>query len=189
MPTKVVPLSPAAIAELRSSFGAIFADGHCYAFALAMHEGIGWPLVGLMNGKEIRHAGVRGEDGLIYDVRGAFTDADFGRDYLSPPHIICDLSEAYLREMYPIHDHAINQARRLAEVLYPTLPWRDSLEARMLTFASELETLSHKHGIWIRSAYPTARPHLSLGDGEETGYELHRTADGHGFICDRSYDT
>jgi hypothetical protein len=188
MSTRVVPLSPDAIAELRASFGGIFADGQCYAFAIALYLGTGLPLVGLMEGKEIRHAGVRGEDGLIYDVRGAFMDADFGRDYLHPPYIICDISMTDLRRRKPIEDGALHRARRLAEALYPTLPWQNSLETQMLAFASELETLSRKHGIWIRSAYPTARPHLSLGDGEETGYRLFYTADGHGLTFDRSYD-
>jgi hypothetical protein len=189
MPTRVAPLSPDAIEELRASFGAIFADGQCYAFATALHLGTGWPLVGLMDGEVIRHAGVRGENGLIYDVRSAFTDEDFGRDYLSPPYVIRDLSEADLWDTYPIDDEAISQSRRLAEVLYPALPWQDSLEARMFAFGSALEKLSRKHRIWVRAAYPTARPHLSLGDGEETGYELFYTADGHGLTFDRSYDT
>lgn len=189
MPTRVVPLSPDAIAELRAFFGAIFADGQCYAFALAMHEGTGWPLVGLMEGEVIRHAGVRAQDGLIYDVRGAYSKIDFSCDYLFPPHIIRDLTEADLRGAKPIDDMSIRRARRLAEALYPTLPWRDSLEERMLAFASALETLSREHDVWIRGTYPTGRPHLSFGDGEETGYELHRTADGHGFIFDRSYNT
>ncbi len=189
MPTRVVRLPPDAIKELRGSFGAIFADGQCYAFAAALHLGTGWPLVGLMDGEVIRHTGVRGKDGLIYDVRGAFTDADFGRDYLSPPYVIRNISVGDLRRRKPIEVTALRRARRLAEVLYPALPWQNSLEARMLAFASALEELSREHDIWVRGAHPMARPHLSHGDGKETGYELFYTADGHGFIFERSYDT
>lgn len=33
-----------------------YLDGECYAFATALHEGLGWPIIGLMHNGEIRHA-------------------------------------------------------------------------------------------------------------------------------------
>jgi hypothetical protein len=173
--------------SLIGMFGSIFLDGECYAFAIALHQGLGCPLIGLMEGDVIRHAGVRCPNGGIRDVRGELTEDNFGDHFLSAPHLIRDISIDELYLTRPIDEISIMRARRLAEAAWPDLPWIQSLAKNMKAFTDELEKLSRKHGIWIRSCVPASPPHLSYGDDAESGYELLPALDGGGFTINRSY--
>lgn len=164
---------------------AIFFDGECYAFAIALHQGLGWPIVGLVLGKVIRHAGVQSPDGTLRDVRGSLTEEEFGNYFSSPPFDIQELRVDELRAVRPIHDRTIEKARQWAEVLWPDLPWLHSHTSKVLAFADELEALCRKHGFWIRSPVPASPPILYDAYGEEGGFELHNTIDGVAYTIDR----
>ena len=48
-----------------------YLDGECYAFAVALHQGLGWPIIGLMQEHGIiRHAVVQAPDNQYLDARG-----------------------------------------------------------------------------------------------------------------------
>jgi len=75
----------------------------------------------------------------------------------------------------------------MAETHSPDLPWRDSLLARVTAFASDLEVLCRKHGIWLAGGSPTTAPHTSMGDGSETGYRLRPGWTCHGYYLELTF--
>ncbi|HEY0947996.1 MAG TPA: hypothetical protein VGE53_00690 [Candidatus Paceibacterota bacterium] len=162
-----------------------YLEGECYAFAIALNQGLGWPLVGLMKGDEIWHAGVRAPNGKIYDARGPLTEEAFGGHFMPPPHVIREVTEAELRATRPIADFSVQQARQFAEVNWPALPWQESLASRIEAFASDLEVLSRKHGFWIDGPVPASLPLIIPGEGDEGGYELRLTVDGMKYTINR----
>ena len=168
---------------------ATYLHGGCYYFALALHEGLGWPLVGLMKNGRIDHAAVRSPSGKFCDVRGFTSENKFGKPFgYTPPHDIRDITSQNLmrsEELGIIRDQNVQRARQVAEALWPKLPWKDSLAARVAAFAEGLEALSRRHKLWVRSAIPTARPLIAKGEDDEAGYELHPTVDGITFTIDR----
>jgi hypothetical protein len=157
--------------ELRHSFGSIYIDGECYAFALALNRGLNWPLIGLISENTVRHAGVRAPNGQILDVRGFQDEERFAWHYTLPPYVIEFIDEAQLRAIRPIDETIIRRARNLAETLFPDLPWLTSTAERLRAFAKELEILSRKHGVWIYGNTPSTHPLLSLDD-DNVHYEL-----------------
>lgn len=188
MPTTVGELTSEDRNILLGIMESNFLDGECYAFAIALHQGLGYPLVGLMEDDVIRHAGVQCPNGMIWDIRGEISEVDFGSHFLSEPFIIQKISTEDLYRTRPIDQIWIKRARSLAEAVWPELPWVQSLAQDMKAFADDLEQISRKHGIWIRSCVPASPPHLSYGDTEEVGYKLSPTVDGIGFTIDRSYE-
>ncbi len=169
----------------------MYLDGACYAFATALHQGLGWPIVGLMNGEVIRHAAVQSPDGRLHDVRGFISEEQFGSPFgFAPPYTLRAISMDNLRrdeEPEEVRLNAVRRARRTAEILWPELPWQKSFTARVSAFADELEILSKKHGLWIRAAVPGARPLLAVSGYDEGGYELSPTHDGLTFTIDRYF--
>jgi hypothetical protein len=156
----------------------IFLEGECYAFAIALHQGLGWPMVGLMMNGTIWHAGVRNPFGGIRDVRGNLSEEEFCGHFGGLPSEIREIDIKELYAQRPISDLSILRARRCAELLWPDIEWRTTTYLRVCAFAEELESLSRKYGFWIASAVPTATPLLFKGHGDEGGYEVRPTVDG-----------
>ncbi len=168
-----------------------YLNGECYAFATALHEGLGWPILGLMIGTEIRHAVVQDPEGFFHDARGRITEEELGSPFgLVPPYDIREVTVADLvREGEPdyVRAHSVRLARRLAEAIWPELPWKDSIAIRIASFADELEALCRRHQLWIRAPVPAAAPVIALGDGDESGYQLRRIAGGLTFTIERYF--
>lgn len=159
----------------------MFLKGECYAFAIALHQGLGWPIVGLIDSDNaVRHALVRKpRSRLLYDARGPVTSRRVGAIFkLTSPYKLLPIEEQGLRDIRPIGEESIARARQMAEVLWPVLPWKNSLQARAQVFATELEILSRKHGLWIRATNPTQAPILTPEWGGEAGYILRVRDDG-----------
>lgn len=157
---------------LHSIFSGKFLEGECYAFATALHQGLGWPIVGLMKEDVIWHAGVRSPEGVLRDVRGDLSEREFGSYFLTPPFVLRDVLVADLYATRPIDGQFIKRARQMAEVLWPDLPWLDSAASRAIAFADELEVLSRKHGLWICGSVPADPPCLFQACGDEGGYQV-----------------
>lgn len=191
MPTLVHTLKEdaAALDTLHDLCRYTFLDGECYAFATALSEGLGWPIVGLMNGTEIRHAAVRSPDGKLHDVRGFVSEEEFGHPFgFCPPYEMRELSVADLHrdgEPPEMRASSVRMARKMAEAIWPDLPWIGSLAERMSAFADEFEILCRKHRLWIQSPVPATAPVIAFGEDDEGGYELRPTADGITFTIDR----
>jgi len=167
---------------------ALFTDGECYAFALALHRGLGFPLVGLMSGKVIRHAGVRTPGGALMDIRGEVSPEEFGDPCEVPlPYEIKEITEEDLKAQRPVQERAIENAMLLIEKIWPGLPgWRGSdFRRRAQAFMEGLEELSRKHGVFIRAPFPTTRPVLCDVFGDEQGYAVWPTLNNHEFFFDR----
>jgi hypothetical protein len=176
---------------LRDLFKGPYLEGECYAFAIALHQGLGWPMLGLMNKEVVRHVAVRSPDGKLFDARGFVLEEQFGRPFsFAPPY---DLSEVTLEDLVrkgesnETRAHSVRSARRVAELLWPELPWKDSLALRAYAFANELEALSRKHKFWIRAPVPADPPVLAVGEDDEGGYELCPTMDGFAFTINRYF--
>lgn len=168
----------------------IFLDGECYAFAIALHHGTGWPVAGLIYRDVIRHAAVERPDGLLQDVRGPVSREEFSKPFsISPPYEICVITEHDLYAAREIKPMAIDLASRMAQALWPDLPWRDGLHKRAVAFLNDLEIISRKHGIWIRSAVPGSPPLLAQESNDEGGYVLSPTIDALTYTIDRYFRT
>ena len=76
-------------------------------------------------------------------------------------------------------------ARKMAEKIWPELPWIVSEAKRVSAFCDELEALCSKHGLWIRAPYPSSKPVLAIGEGDEAGYSVYPTDDGLSYTIDR----
>lgn len=164
----------------------LYLHDECYAFAIALHQGLEWPIVGLMDGKIVIHAGVRSPEGRLHDVRGRLGEEEFGSPFLSPPFTLCDVDPSQLYAIRPIDDLSIARARRSAEVIWPDLPWIDSFASRAKVFTDELELLCRKHGLWMWNQ-PGSPTRLSQGDGSEGGYALRPSAEGSAMLIERYF--
>ena len=166
-----------------------FLYGECYAFAIALHQGLGWPIVGLYVESHADHAGVRSPDGIIFDIRGSLSEEEFGALYAKPPYDIREISEEKLRVGWTCPrytaEYSIQRARRIAEVLWPELPWKETRITKIIAFADELEALCRKHKFWIRATVPASPPPLATEEGAEGGYRLRPTIDGITYTIDR----
>lgn len=149
-----------------------YLHGECYAFAMALHKGLGWQMVGLMNDQVPEHVGVRSPDGRIFDARGYVTEDTFAQPYLRPPYIFQNVEEDDLRSIRPVHEHSIYRATCFAEMIWPELPWTTPTSSRILAFVDALEQLSRAHGIWIRESSPSSFPLIYVGDETEKGYQI-----------------
>lgn len=156
-----------------------YLHGRCYAFAIALYEGLSLPLVGIQVGNEIIHAGVKSGDGLYRDVRGDLTFEEFIQGFdISSEFMVRDTSREELEELYAMKvrvslDRAfIDRARTHAESLWSSWEWKDSKVKKMERFVGDLDALCKKHGIWIREQFPASPSIIYFGDEVEAGYDL-----------------
>ncbi len=192
MPTRTEPLNPESRVFTYSQLKSIFLDGECYAFATAMHDAFDWPLVGLVGtDRVVYHAGVKAPDGRLFDARGFVSTDNFAKPFGIPCAYTLEPVglDQLIRDREPEHvrRHSVMMARRMAEAVWPDMPWKDSALIRARRFCDALEALSREHGFWIRGPYAAARPHLSEACGEEDGYGLRPTDDGQSFTIDRRF--
>lgn len=170
----------------------MFLEGQCYEFALALHRGLGWPIIGLIHQDTIFHALVRDPEGNHWDSRGKLKDSEISAPFCvpSPP----ELREVTYKELLSVREgngltiveHSIETASCFSQTLWPELPWKDTRASKIQHFLADLEELSRRYGIWIRGPVPAASPHLSEEFGEESGYWFAPTVDGFGFYFDRN---
>lgn len=174
---------------MRDICRSMFLDGECYAFAVALHRGLSWPIFGLMRNNEIRHAFLRPanvSDDVFFDARGYIEEEKLGKPFgLDQPYELRQIEEKDLYTKRPILDNYINKARQFAEIVWPKLDWKGGTRAdKILAFAKELEALSREHGLWIRAAFPGALPLLAGGCGDES-YSFKLMPDGLTYSVDR----
>ena len=166
-----------------------FLYGMCYAFAIALHHGLGWPMVGprVEPGEQMWHVALRRPDGRLHDARGPLSDQEFGVPFARDcgTYVLVDVTEAELQNMKFHNDHMIVHARRVAEHTWPELPWKETRSTRLVAFADELEALSRKHGLWLRAPFPNTPPVISESGDAEDGYTLTPMLGGLGFTIDR----
>lgn len=162
----------------------IYLDGECYAFAIALHRNLGWPMHALKVGRILRHVAVRGPDGYFYDARGRFEDAVFAKPFanVGKSYSIVPVSEGQLYDKRPISDLSIDRASGMAQIIWPDLPWLTStFRQRSLLFLKELESLCRKHGVWIRSSLPTSGIIIDESHGDE-GFQIQLALTGQYFF-------
>lgn len=168
-----------------------YLDGECYAFAEALHEGLGWPMIGLMEGDKVRHVLVVSPEGRYFDARGFVPKDQVGEPFgLSIPYDLRNINHDDLvqdGESEDVRMYAAGRARRIAEMLWHDLPWKDSRIAQIIRFADELEELCRKHQLWIRAPFAATAPVLADHDGGEGGYEIISTSDGTGHTINRYF--
>lgn len=184
------PLDEKSIKMLKKMAKAVYLDGECYAFAIALSRGLGWPMVALVQAPlgTLRHAAAYGPDHRLYDARGSFTQDDpaFGEPFgFVAPYAPRHVTEANLRAVRPVNERSVARAGEFAEAIWPDLPWLSSRKRRAMDFLLELEGLCRKHQFWIRSPFPAGRPVLCDGVGDEAGYTLQHTAEAGSFFIDR----
>lgn len=175
------------VAFLRELCIGTYLDGKCYIFAIALHRGTGWPIVGLMDGEIVCHAAVRCPDGMLFDARGPLPEEKF-RNHLSvlPPYEeIRTMSEADLLDIHPTDERGIESTLQIAKRLWPNLPWKNSLQSKVSAFADALEELSREHGFWIRAQFPGSLPVISKEVGSEVGYDVTPSINSGSFFLDR----
>ncbi len=167
-----------------------YLDGHCYEFAIALHRGLGWPMIGLMQSsgksKVIRHVVLKGPLGH-FDCRGYLNKKDAKKHSLLPSsYTLLPVTEDMLRAVRPINERDIDVARNKAETLWTSLPWRQRRIDKFVAFLTELEALCLKHGVWIRSGGSIGRPIVEDIVGDETGFNVRASGIGNGFSFDRT---
>lgn len=166
----------------------IYLDGQCYEFAVALHRGLGWKMVGLITGSVvgpvIRHVLVESPDGKLWDVRGVVPLAEIGKPFnVDKVALEYVMTEEKLKAVRPISEEAIERASLVAEALWPELLWRtNTFQGRALWFMSDLESLCRRHGVWIRAPYPVAQIVLGKAYGDEEGFRISPTMDGQYFF-------
>ena len=155
----------------------MFLHGECYAFAIALSRGTGWPMVGIMRDGVILHAGVRSASGVLYDARGYVSNEEFAAPFAVPgSYTLVAVTDDMLRAMRPVSEMGIGTASKMAQARWPDLPWRDAaLKSRVEAFADALEKLSREHGLWIRGAVPGSHPVIAFAGDDEGGYALRPT--------------
>lgn len=190
MSVELVPLPEAFRKNLHHLALGLFLDGECYAFAIALQRGLGWPMIGLMDGEVIRHAGVISPQGTYFDVRGENTSfEEFAKPFgLEGSVVIKEITyEEDIRPCHPVNIYSINSATWMIEAIWPNLSgWNQSgFNSRAVAFLQEVEGLSRKHGVFIRSASPGSKPILCEAVGDEEGYTYTPTINGPDLIFDR----
>ena len=174
---------------MRDVCKSMFLDGECYAFAIALHRDLDWPIFGLMRDNKIRHAFLRPANvhgDIFFDARGYVAKEKLCKPFgIEQP---CELRQIEEKDLYfnrPILSNSIDKARQFAEIIWPDLPWKEGTRAdKILTFAKELEALSKKHNLWIRASFLGTPPLLSEGCGDES-YSLKIMADWFTYSIDR----
>ena len=177
-------------AEFIQDMAEALLEGNCYELAIAIHRGTGWPLYGLlMHDGVVRHAAVQTPEGQFFDARGRISVQQLYEPFGNTNTLsLQKISEQTMQDVRRVDEHAIDMSRRIAELAWPDLPWMDSARTRMVAFLQDLEELSRRHSVWIRSPVPAAAPHLEPADGSEDGYTLRPTLTGGGWYFDRRCD-
>jgi hypothetical protein len=131
---------------------AMYLQPNCYAFAIALSRGTGWPMHGILAHDTIWHAGVRDENGRFRDARGIVPEAEIGQALdIDPPYVTRVVAEEDLFRIKPIPDRLVVRASIMAEALWPELPWKkEAFRSRAIAFTEELAELCRKHKVWIR---------------------------------------
>ena len=163
--------------------------GNCYPVAIALHRGLEWPLIGLTNGEDIVHAGVRAPNGMPWDGRGELTEQEFEKPFLNfSSFMIQSISEKdlFIRSS-PAIEYWVELMLRRAQLAWPDLPWKiRTPQDRVMAFANELEELSRKYGLWICGMTPTSLPVVfECQNNEAARYEVKLTAEGNAFTVNR----
>ncbi|PCI30672.1 hypothetical protein COB52_01125 [Candidatus Kaiserbacteria bacterium] len=193
MSIKVLGLDEESKGVITSLVESSFLDGECYAFSEALHEGLGWPIYGLIQGGDVlRHTAVKASHTMFFDARGEISLVDLFTPFGNQDEFAIKEVESHdllLRNGESKNDRlrSIALARRFAETLWPDLPWKDSLASRVSRYLCALEELDKVHGFCVRSQYPAARPVIGIRHGDETGYEMEPTASGNQFLFDRTF--
>lgn len=165
-----------------------YLDGECYLFAVAVAWATDWPIVGLMEGEIIRHAVLRAPDGRFFDARGFITEEELGASFgHRPPYDLRDLEPEALLDLRPMNAIIVKSAERMAQAVWPELPWKSSFRNRIAAYAKALELVSEAHGFWIRAVVPAAAPVIAPSEGDEGGYAITPTADGLTFTIERYF--
>jgi hypothetical protein len=179
-------------AGLHSIILARHLDGECYAFAIALSRGLGWPITGIMHKGEIRHAVVCSPAGVFFDARGMVSEKELGEPFgLEAPYELVPIKQTDLFDLRfggvlsEIAEQELRIIQDYAELVWPDLPWLSPRSARFLAFVDELEQLSRKHAIWVFAPTPGQRPPLTIGEGDEKGYVLSPTLNNTIWTVDR----
>lgn len=160
--------------------------GSCYDFAVALYRGLSWPIVGLTDGVEIVHVGVKSPEGKIWDGRGEVSEEEFGKPFTKNHYAICDVAEKELLATGKVREHMVEIFLRIAQENWPELSWKQvTRRERVIAFADELEALSRKHKLWICGTVPAMLPVIFEGYGDEAGYEIKLSSDGNAYMINR----
>jgi hypothetical protein len=161
--------------------------GDCYDLALALYRDLDCELIGITDGKTIIHAGVILPDGKIYDGRGEVSAEEFLKPFKADGReMTTDVKEESLIASEKVTEDKIEFYLCRAQMLWPNLPWKTKTKsAGILDFLKDLEELSKKHKIWIRSSLTSVKPVLCEYQGDES-YFAEPCIDGVNFFFDRS---
>ncbi len=165
----------------------MFVHGECFAFAKALHRGLGWPIMGILRDGAVVHAVVRRPDGDFQDARGVVSEAELGAPFdMMPPYDLRPFREDELCISSQKHERTIQIAAGVAAMFWPDLPWKpESRLPQMIQFVNELETLCSKHKFWLRSTSPTHPIIVDTAVGSEKGYTLEPLLIGFGYALNR----
>lgn len=191
MTITVETLSQENLAWLEHMLRVRFLDGECYEFAVALHEGLGWPMYGLVQHRSdkepvVRHVVLKSPQYGYFDARGAVVSEHMGEIFdMHPPYPLMPVTREDLERVRPLNTRSIEFARTRAEILWPNLPWKETRAERVAHFLMALEALCYGYGFWIRAPYVTQLPIIEERVGDEAGYVISPTNFGAGFVFDR----
>lgn len=175
--------------SLRAMAESIYLDGECYAFAIALHRGLGWQMRALRT-DTIRHVLLRdARDGSFWDVRGRVKLKDIGTPFgIQEFGLLDPVGESDLFAIRRVDDLSISRAAWMAQALWPHLPWKDGVMQKYAAFLRELELLSQKHGVYLYASLPTAWPVLTEAAGGEVGYAFKPSVTGPSYFINRQLE-
>lgn len=154
-----------------------FLNGHCYAFAVALHDELGWQIMGLMYKNKTHHAFLRDSGGNFFDARG-YVQPEKLDDLFSLFYFLkgqYELKEIKKEDLYrtgTVLISDIDKAKNFAPIIWPGLPWKrkNTRANRIKVFTEELEALGRKHNLWISVTSPETPSLLAEGCGDENYY-------------------
>jgi len=162
--------------------------GQCYCFAIALHRNLGWPIVGILKGENIIHAGVKSPEGKIWDGRGEVLEKEFFEPFkLLKKYPIINVKEERLIYTGKVSEELVELYKEKAQAVWPDLPWKNqTYQQKVVAFTEELEALSRKYKLWITGPYPAKKSVILEGFDDEVGYEIELTGgDGTTHTIDR----
>jgi hypothetical protein len=159
-----------------------YLNGQCYELAIALHRGLDWELIGLVQDlygqSVIRHAAVKHPQGGYFDGRGWLSDEEFILP-LGQGGIISFTETELKHRTRSIPENAVAMAGKLAMSRWPELPWLpDTYFKKVVSFLDDLDQLCRRHGFWLCADTATSWPMIVAGDGNEIGYALATTGNG-----------
>ena len=184
--------NPEAYKIFRQCFEDVYLDNHCYSLALALREGLGWPLKGLkQKDGVIRHAFVQDpKDQHFWDARGRVSPEEIEYPFREDgPFELVDVSRQELTSSSKVTAESIMAARNRAEILWHDLSWEPGPTNDMIMFMTRLQQLSEEFGIWVSSFKPKSPPILYFDDGEDgpPHYKVQPTSDGLYWTAERAF--